>query len=58
MNGLPVFAHGKDDLNAFRYITSNFTDQKLCRKVDVERCFDVSSYTVSRSYKKFVDRVE
>ena len=58
VNGLPVFAHGKDDLNAFRYITSNFIHQKLCRKVDIERCFHVSSDTVSRSYKKFVEKGE
>ena len=58
VNGLPVFAHGKDDLNAFRYITSNFIHQKLCRKVDIERCFNVSSDTVSRSYKKFVEKGE
>lgn len=53
VNGLPVYAHSKEDLNSFRFITSNFIDQGLCRKVEVERCFGVSEDSVSRYYKKF-----
>ncbi len=34
-NGMPIYAHRKDDLNAFRYITSNFIEMHLCRKVDI-----------------------
>ncbi|MGH2644409.1 MAG: hypothetical protein ACRDE2_10705 [Chitinophagaceae bacterium] len=41
-NGLPIYAHSKDDLNAFRYIISNFTEMGLCQKVEVARCFDVT----------------
>ncbi len=55
VNGLPVYAHPKDDLQAFRYITSNFIHQGLCRKVDIERCFHVSEDTVQRSYKLFLN---
>ena len=54
VNGLPVYGHSKHDLNAFRFITSNFIHQGLCRKVDIERCFGISEDTVSRAYKKFV----
>jgi hypothetical protein len=54
VNGLPVYAHGKDDLNSFRYITSNFIHQGLCSKAEVQRCFHVSEDSVYRSYKKFV----
>ena len=57
-NGLPVYAHGKDDVQAFRFITSNFIDQRLCRKVDVQRCFGVSEDSVSRYYKKFKEEGE
>ena len=32
VNGLPVYAHPQDDLQAFRYITSNFIHPVLCRK--------------------------
>lgn len=58
VNGLPVYCHAKDDLSAFRFITSNFIHQKLCRKVDIERCFHVSEDAVQRSYKKFIEKGE
>jgi hypothetical protein len=58
VNGLPVYAHPKDDLKAFRYITSNFIHQGLCRKREVERCFHISEDSVQRAYKKFVEKGE
>jgi hypothetical protein len=58
INGLPVYAHAKDDMGAFRFITSNFIHHGLCRKVDIERAFGVSEDTVSRAYKKFVTKGE
>ena len=56
VNGLPVYSHSKEDTNAFRYITSNFIHQVLCRKVDIERAFGVSGDSVSRAYKKYVTK--
>jgi len=53
INGLPVYSHAKDDNSAFRYITSNFIHQGLCRNVDIERAFGVSEDSVSRALKKF-----
>ena len=58
VNGLPVYAHRGDDLKAFRYITSNFIHQGLCRKTEVERCFHISEDTVQRAYKMFVEKGE
>jgi len=58
VNGLPTYSHAKDDLNAFRFITSNYIHQGLCRKVDVQRCFNVSADSVYRYYKKFLERGE
>jgi hypothetical protein len=58
ISGLPVYAHAKDDMAAFRFITSNFIHQGLCRKVDIERAFGVSEDTVSRAYKKYVTKGE
>jgi hypothetical protein len=58
VNGLPVYAHPRDDLKAFRYITSNFIHQGLCRKTEIQRCFHVSEDSVQRAYKKFLDRGE
>jgi hypothetical protein len=53
INGLPVYSHSKDDNDAFRFITSNFIHQGLCRNVDIERAFGVSEDSVSRALKKF-----
>lgn len=58
VNGLPVFAHPRGDLNAFRYITSNFIHRKLCRKKEVQDCFHISEDSVQRAYKKFVEQGE
>ena len=54
VNGLPVYSHVSGDHNSFRFITSNFIAQGLCRKTEVERCFDVTSDSVARWHKKFV----
>ncbi len=53
INGLPVYSHEKEDYKSFRFITSNFIAQGLCRKIEVERCFHVSSDSVARWYTKF-----
>ncbi len=58
VNGLPVFAHSKADINNFRYFTSNLIHQGLCRKVDIQRCFHVSEDSVYRYYKKFTEKGE
>jgi hypothetical protein len=55
INGLPAYSHASSDLNAFRFITSNFIHQGLCRKVDIKRAFDISDDSVARSYKKFLE---
>lgn len=58
INGLPVYSHSKDDNDAFRFITSNFIHQGLCRNVDIERAFGVSEDSVSRALKKFETKGE
>jgi len=58
VNGMPIYSHAEGDINAFRFITSNFIHQGLCRKVDIERFFHVSEDSVYRYYKKFVEKGE
>jgi len=58
VNGMPVYSHSKDDNDAFRFITSNFIHQGLCRKVEIERAFHVSEDSVNRAYTKFVTKGE
>ncbi|MBL0026649.1 MAG: hypothetical protein IPO98_17370 [Saprospiraceae bacterium] len=56
VNGLPVFAHGEEDLNSFRYIVSNFIDQGLCKKVEVQRAFHVSDDSIYRYCKLYKEK--
>lgn len=56
VNGMPIYSHSKGDINAFRFITSNFIHQGLCRKVDIERFFNVSEDSVYRYHKKFIEQ--
>ena len=58
VNGLPVYTHESDNLNSFRFITSNFIHQGLCRKVDIQRGFGVSEDSVYRYYRKFIEQGE
>jgi hypothetical protein len=54
INGAPVYSHAKDDLNDFRFITSNFIHQGICRKVEIEKFFGVKD-SINRYYKKYLD---
>ena len=54
VNGLPAYTHKSDDLNEFRFITSNFIALGLCRKVDVQKAFHVSIDSVHRWYDKYL----
>jgi transposase len=56
VNGLPVFGHGVEDINSFRYIVSNFIDQGLCKKVEVQRAFNVSDDSIYRYYKLYKEK--
>ena len=58
VSGMPVYCHPKEDEKAFRFITSNFIHQGLCRNVDVERGFNVSESSVQRNYKIFLEKGE
>jgi hypothetical protein len=58
VNGMPIYSHAKDDVNAFRFITSNFICQGICRKIDIERFFNVSEDSVYRYHKKFKEQGE
>ena len=46
----------QEDLASFRFITSNFIEQGLCQKVEIERFFDVSEDSVWRYHKIFKEK--
>jgi transposase len=58
VNGLPVYSHDKEDLQAFRFITSTLIKQKLCKMVEVEKAFGVSADSVQRNVKKLLEEGE
>lgn len=51
-NGLPIYSHLSDDLQSFRFITSNFIKEGLCKATEVSRCFGISVDTVTRYLSK------
>jgi predicted transcriptional regulator len=53
VNGLPVYAHGEDDLSSFRFFSSMMISQGLVKKIEVHRSFNVSEDSVTRYFKKF-----
>jgi hypothetical protein len=50
--GAPIFTHLEDDYRSFRFITSKFIVQGLCRKIDICHCFHVSYDSVKRYEKR------
>lgn len=58
LSGLPMYAHNDDDIESFRFITSNCIHQGLCRKIDIERCFGVTEASVQRWYNVFLKEGE
>ena len=54
LSGMPIYVHGINDLREFRFITSNFILQGLCKVTDIERTFHVSSDSIRRWKKKLL----
>ena len=51
-NGLPIYSHGSEDLQNFRFITSNLINQGLCKSSEVSRCFCIPVDSVKRYLTK------
>jgi predicted transcriptional regulator len=51
-NGLPIYSHASEDLQSFRFITSNFINQGLCKSSEVSRCFGIPVDSVKRYLTK------
>jgi hypothetical protein len=52
--GVPIFSHAEEDYKSFRYITSKFILQGLCKLIDISDCFHVSYDSV----KRYVNKLE
>ncbi len=57
-SGMPIYSHGVEERHKFRYCTSNFILQGLCRNVDIVRAFHVSTDSVRRWKKVLVEKGE
>ena len=53
INGLPIYAHAESDLQAFKFFISNLVHRGLCKKVEIQRAFHVSSDYVNRACRTF-----
>lgn len=58
LSGMPIHSHIHDDLQSFRWITAKLVQQKLCRNVDITRCFGVSEDSVYKSVKRLKEKGE
>ncbi|MCX6013369.1 MAG: hypothetical protein NTV30_08180, partial [Chloroflexi bacterium] len=56
--GVPIYSHEANDLNMFRYVTSNLLLQGLCNNQDIADTFHVSTDSVSRWKKKLAEQGE
>lgn len=50
--GVPIFSHSSEDLQSFRFITSNLIIQGLCQRKDIANTFHVSTDSVYSNVKK------
>jgi hypothetical protein len=51
-NGLPIYSHASEDLQSFRFITSNFINQGLCKSSEVSKSFGIPVDSVKRYLTK------
>lgn len=50
-NGSPIFCHGKDDLNYYRFVTGNLVNTGLCTPIEIARALGVSNRNIQRYAK-------
>ena len=51
--GGPIYQHAQDDLNSFRYITSQMMDMGLVKQKEVIRAFEISPESAKRWLKVY-----
>lgn len=57
-SGVPIFSHAADNINMFRFVTSNLILQGRCTNQDIVDTFNVSVDSVSRWKKKLTEEGE
>ena len=55
-SGVPIGSHLVGDYKQFRYMTSNFLKEGLCKNVDIVKTFPVSVDSVRRNKKRLEEQ--
>jgi len=50
VNGMPIYCHGKEDYQGFRFIFCNLIRQGLCRKTEIHKAFHVTIDYINRAW--------
>ena len=55
---MPIFMHNENDIDSFRYITSQLIANGACKQIDIVNCFGVSLVSVKRWVKRYRESKE
>ena len=55
---MPIFHHHQNDLDSFRFITSQLVINGVCKQTEIVDCFEVSAISVKRWVKRYRESVE
>ena len=55
---MPIFHHGQNDLDSFRFITSQLITNGVCKQKEIVSCFGVSAISVKRWIKRYKESKE
>lgn len=55
---MPIFMHNENDIDSFRYITSQLIANGVCKQKDIVNCFGVSLVSVKRWVKRYRESKE
>lgn len=55
---MPIFMHSENDIDSFRYISSQLIVNGVCKQKDIVNCFGVSLVSVKRWVKRYRESKE
>lgn len=55
---MPIFTHAENDIDGFRYITSQLIINGVCKPREIIECFGVSSISIKRWVKRYRESKE
>ncbi len=55
---MPIFMHNENDIDGFRFITSQLIANGVCKQKDIVNCFGVSLVSVKRWVKRYRESKE